>query len=134
MSYQFPLAVCAEMLWQDKPIEWRVSKLSEMGFAVGLWNWPTYDLDKLEKTKANFSIMNGYLRGRLADDEGTEELLFTAAKTIVVGKRLNVDRLNLHGTDLGERRLPTQYCETVTEALWLKAMDTLNRVADLADK
>ena len=134
MSYQFPLAVCAEMLWQNKPIDWRVSKLTEMGFAVGLWNWPTYDLDNLEKTKANFSIMNGYLRGRLADDEGVEELIFTAAKTIVVGKRLNVDRLNLHGTDLGERRLPTQYCETVTEALWLKAMDTLNRVADLADK
>ena len=78
--------------------------------------------------------MNGYLRGRLANDEGTEELLFTAAKTIVVGKRLNVDRLNLHGTGLGERGLPTQYCETVTEALWLKAMDTLSRVADLADK
>ena len=47
----FPLAVCAEMLWQDKPIEWRVSKLTEMGFAVGLWNWPAHDLDKLEKTK-----------------------------------------------------------------------------------
>ena len=75
MPYQFPLAVCAEMLWQDKPIEWRVSKLTEMGFAVGLWNWPAHDLDKLEKTKANFSIMNGYLRGRLADDEGAEELL-----------------------------------------------------------
>ena len=60
MPYQFPLAVCAEMLWQDKPIEWRVSKLTEMGFAVGLWNWPAHDLDKLEKTMANFSIMNGY--------------------------------------------------------------------------
>ena len=77
MPYQFPLAVCAEILWQDKPIEWRVSKLTEMGFAVGLWNWPAHDLDKLEKTKANFSIMNGYLRGRLANDEGAKELLAT---------------------------------------------------------
>ena len=122
------------MLWQDKPIEWRVSKLTEMGFAVGLWNWPAHDLDKLEKTKANFSIMNGYLRGRLADEEGAEELLATAKETIVVGKRLNVDRLNLHGTGLGEGGLPVQPCETVTGAMWLKAMDTLNRVADLADK
>ena len=122
------------MLWQDKPIEWRVSKLTEMGFAVGLWNWPAHDLDKLEKTKANFSIMNGYLRGRLADDEGAEELLATAKETIVVGKRLNVDRLNPHGTGLGEGGLPVQPCETVTGAMWLKALDTLNRVADLADK
>ena len=134
MPYQFPLAVCAEMLWQDKPIEWRVSKLTEMGFAVGLWNWPAHDLDKLEKTKANFSIMNGYLRGRLADDEGAAELLATAKEAIVVGKRLNVDRLNLHGTGLGEGGLPVQPCETVTGAMWLKALDTLNRVADLADK
>lgn len=56
-----------------------------MGFVVGSWNWLTHDLDKLEKTKANFSIMNGYLRGRLADDEGAEELLSATAKTIVVG-------------------------------------------------
>jgi len=122
------------MLWQDKPIEWRVSKLTEMGFAVGLWNCPAHDLDKLEKTKANFSIMNGYLRGRLADDEGAAELLATAKETIVVGKRLNVDQLNLHGTGLGEGGLPVQPCETVTGAMWLKAVDTLNRVADLADK
>ena len=84
-SYQFPLAVRAEILWQNKPIEWCVSKLAEMGFVVGSWNWLTHDLDKLEKTKANFSIMNGYLRGRLADDEGAEELLSATAKTIVVG-------------------------------------------------
>ena len=117
MPYQFPLAGCAEMLWQDKPIEWRVSKLTEMGFAVGLWNRPAHDLDKLEKTKANFSIMNRYLRGRLADDEGADDLLATAKETIVVGKRLNVDRLNLHGTGLGEGGLPVQPCETMTGAM-----------------
>ena len=63
-----------------------MSKLTEMEFAVGLWNWPAHDLDKFEKTKANFSIMNGYLRVRLAEDEGAEELLATAKETIVVGK------------------------------------------------
>ncbi len=35
---------------------------------------------------------------------------------------------------MGERGLPTQRCETVTGAMWLKAMDTLNCVADLVDK
>ena len=51
MPYQFPLAGCAKMLWQDKLIEWHVSKLTEMEFAVGLWNWPAHDLDKLEKSQ-----------------------------------------------------------------------------------
>ena len=117
MPYQFPLAVCAETLWQDTLIMWHVSKLMVMGFTVGLWNWPAHDLDKLEKTKANFSIMNCYLRGRLADDEGAEELLATAKETIVVGKRLYVDRLNLHGSGLGEGGLPVQPCETMTGAM-----------------
>ena len=54
MPYQFPLAVCAEMLWEDKLIEWHVSKLTEMGFAVGLWHWPAHDLDKLENTQGQF--------------------------------------------------------------------------------
>ena len=97
----FPLAVCAEMIWRDRPIDWRASRLKEMGFGVGLWNWPDHDLSKLEKTGASFTIMNGYLRGRLADDEGAAELLKTARETAEVGKRLGVARLNLHGTGLG---------------------------------
>ncbi len=35
----------------------------------------------LEKSGATFSIMNGYMRGRLADDEGADELLRTAKET-----------------------------------------------------
>ncbi|NCW66128.1 MAG: hydroxypyruvate isomerase, partial [Rhodobacteraceae bacterium] len=50
---RFQLAACAEMLWQDKPIHWRAARLNEMGFGVGLWNWPAWDLDALEKTGAN---------------------------------------------------------------------------------
>ena len=38
----FQLAACAEMLWRDKPIDWRASRLKEMGFGVGLWNWPAH--------------------------------------------------------------------------------------------
>ena len=34
------------------------------------WNWPDWDFDALEATGANFTIMNGYLRGLLADDGG----------------------------------------------------------------
>ncbi len=133
MTQPFTLAACAEMLWQDKPMEWRAQRLTEMGFQVGLWDWPNHDLGRLEKSGATFSIMNGYLRGRLADDEGAAELLATAKETVAVGKRLGVARLNLHGTGLGEGGLPVTPCETMTGAMWLKARDTLNRIADLAE-
>ncbi len=134
MTQPFTLAACAEMLWREKPMEWRVKRLAEMGFQVGLWNWPDHDLGMLEKSGAMFSIMNGYLRGRLTDDQGAAELLSTARETARVGKRLGVARLNLHGTGLGEGGLPVTPCETVTGAMWLKARDTLCRIADMADE
>ena len=122
------------MLWRDRPIDWRASRLKEMGFGVGLWNWPDHDLDALERTGATFTIMNGYLRGRLTDDEGAAELLKTARETAKVGKRLGVQRLNLHGTGLGDGGLPVQPIAVVTGAMWLKARDTLRRVVDMAEE
>jgi hydroxypyruvate isomerase len=130
----FELSACAEMLWQDRPIDWRASRLKDMGFGVGLWNWPAHDIAKLEKTGATFTIMNGYLEGRLADDDGADMLLKSAAETAVVGKRLGVHRLNLHGTGLGDGGIPIAQTQVVTGAMWLKARDTLNRICDMAEE
>jgi hydroxypyruvate isomerase len=134
MTQPFSLAACAEMLWRDRPIEWRCSRLKDMGFGVGLWNWPEHDLAKLEKTGADFTIMNGYLLGRLTDDEGAAELIKTARETAQVGKRLGVARLNLHGTGLGDGGLPVTPIEVVTGAMWLKARETLVRVTEMAEE
>jgi hydroxypyruvate isomerase len=134
MSSPFALAACAEMLWPDRPFEWRLKRLTEMGFQCGIWNWTSHDIGMLEKSGAVFSSMTGYIRGRLSDDEGAEALLATAAQSVEIGKRLNVARLNLHGTGLGERGLPVTPCEVVTGAMWLKARDTLNRIADLGER
>jgi hydroxypyruvate isomerase len=38
MSVPFVLSACAEMLWLDKPMEWRLRRLKELEFQVGLWN------------------------------------------------------------------------------------------------
>jgi len=130
----FILSACAEMLWPDKPFAWRLKRLTELGYQCGIWGWQNHDLAELEKSGAAFSSMTGYLTGRLADDEGADELLATAAKSIEVGKRLNVARLNIHGTGLGDRGLPIKPKEVLTGAMWLKARDTLRRVADLAQK
>lgn len=134
MTQPFALAACAEMLWQDKPIEWRAARLRDMGFGVGLWNWPAHDLDALERTGAEFTIMNGYLEGRLADDEGADMLIASARETAQVGKRLGVARLNLHGTGLGDGGIPKWRHEVVTGQMWLKARDTLHRICDMAEQ
>lgn len=129
----FTLSACAEMLWPDKPMDWRLRRLTELGYQCGIWSWTNHDLGMLERSGAVFSSMTGYVRGRLADEGGAADLLATAAQSIEVGKRLNVARLNLHGTGLGDRGLPVTPCEVVTGAMWLKARDTLNRIADLAE-
>ncbi len=134
MSHPFQLAACAEMLWLDKPLHWRAARLKEMGFGVGLWSWSDLDIPKLEATGAEFTIMDGYVEGRLADDEGAEMLLKTARESAQVGKRLGVQRLNLHGTGLGESGIPIWQHDVVTGRMWLKARDTLNRICDLAEE
>jgi hydroxypyruvate isomerase len=133
-SSPFILAACAEMLWPEKRMAWRLKRLTELGYQSGIWNWGNHDLKMLEASGATFSSMTGYVRGRLADAAGADELLATAAQAIEIGKRLKVARLNLHGTGLGDRGLPVTPTETVTGAMWLKARDTLNRIADLADE
>ncbi|WP_421906728.1 TIM barrel protein [Mameliella sp.] len=130
----FQLAACAEMLWLDKPIAWRAARLDEMGFGVGLWNWPDWDLDALEKTGASFTIMNGYLRGRLSDAEGADLLVKSARETAQVGKRLGVARLNLHGTGLGDGGLPIPQHGAFAPGMWLRARDTLHRICDMAEE
>ena len=129
----FHLAACAEMLWPDKPIDWRASRLKEMGFGVGLWNWPAWDLAKLEATGATFTIMNGYLEGRLTDAEGCEMLLVSAAETAKVGKRLGVQRLNLHGTGLGDMGIPIPKIGACAPGMVIRARDTLHRICDQAE-
>jgi hydroxypyruvate isomerase len=134
MSRTFQLAACAEMLWPDRPIDWRAARLTERGLGVGLWNWPDHDLDKLEKVGANYTIMNGYLQGRLTDAEGADMLLASARETAAVGKRLGVDRLNLHGTGLGDGGIPIPQHGAFSPGMELRARDTLHRICDLGEE
>ena len=129
----FPLAACAEMLWLDKPIHWRAARLAEMGFGVGLWNWPAHDLAALERSGASFTIMNGYLEGRLNDPEGCAALLASVKETAKIGKRLGVQRLNLHGTGLGDMGIPLPRIGAFAPGMEQRARDTLHRICDLAE-
>jgi hydroxypyruvate isomerase len=74
----FKLAACAEMLWQEKPMAWRLKRLTELGFEAGIWNWGNHDLAMLETSGAVFSSMTGYVSGRLSDDAGDAEAALSA--------------------------------------------------------
>ncbi len=74
----FQLSACAELLWPDRQFEWRLRRLTEMGFHCGIWGWLGRDLDAFARIGATFSSMLGFLEGRLSDDEGADQLLATA--------------------------------------------------------
>lgn len=130
----FTLAVCAEMVFRDLPPVERIKRIDALGYQVEIWDWTRHDIAALAATGAVFSSMTGYVSGTLADDAGADELLKTAAQSIPVAKDLGIPRLNLHGTGLDGRGLPVRPCERVTGAMWLKARDTLNRIADLGER
>lgn len=129
MSYR--LAACAEMIFLDLPIEDRVRRIHERGFLVEIWDWSTKNLTELAATGAEFSSMTGYLRGDLTSAEGRAELLSTARESLRAADVLDVPRLNLHGTGLGERGLPVVPRERVTGEDWVRAAETLRQLAEL---
>jgi len=127
----FALAVSAEMTFRGLPMVERVKRIAALGFQVEIWDWTKHDIAALAATSATFSSMTGYVTGTLADDAGADELLRTARQSIPAAKKLGIPRLNLHGTGLDGRGLPVTPAEVTTGAMWLKARDTLQRIADL---
>lgn len=133
-SSPFTLAVCAEMVFKSLPVVDRLKRITELGFHAEIWDWTKHDIGALARSGAVFSSMTGYVSGTLADDEGAEELLQTAKLSIPVARQLNCPRLNLHGTGLDGNGLPVVKADQVTGAMWLKARDTLKRIADLGEQ
>jgi hydroxypyruvate isomerase len=131
MTADFTLAVCAEMVFTDLPVVERARLLHDRGFAVEIWDWTTKDLDALAATGARFTSMTGYVDGNLTDPDGIDALLASAARSVEASRTLGTPNLNLHGTGLDGRGLPVRPVEVVTGAMWLAAVDTLTKVAEL---
>ena len=132
----FTLAVSAEMVFVDLPFAERVRRISAHGFQVEIWDWTRHDIDELVALRDEgvvYSSMTGYVRGRLGDPEGADELLATARESVPVAQRLGIPRLNLHGTGLDGRGLPVQPAHEVTGDMWLTARATLARIAELGE-
>lgn len=130
----YRLAVSAEMVFVDLPFEERVRRISDAGFAVEIWDWTKKDVDALARTGATFTSMTGYITGTLADPEGADELLRTAEQSLKAAEQLNCPSLNLHGTGLDDKGLPVVASEVVTPAMWLQAVKTLSRLAEVGER
>jgi hydroxypyruvate isomerase len=130
----YRLAVSAEMVFLDLPFEERVRRLADLGFEVEIWDWTRKDIAALVGTGARFSSMTGYVTGSLAEPEGAEQLLESAAQSLQVAERLDCPRLNLHGTGLDDQGLPVHPSQAVTPRMWLTAAKTLSRLAELAER
>ncbi|HEU4946031.1 MAG TPA: TIM barrel protein [Kribbella sp.] len=128
----FTLAVCAEMVYTDRPLLERIERIDDGGFQVEIWNWTTKDIDALKATGATFSSMTGYVAGSLTHNQ--DELLRTAEQSIETAQRLGCPRLNLHGTELNDRGLPVVPSYEVTGEMWLGAAHTLERIAKLGER
>src|SRR5919197_197051 len=122
------------MVFTDRPLEERVRRIDELGFAVEIWDWTSKDLDALAATGARFTSMTGYVEGELVDPGGAQALLSSAERSIAAAAKLGAPNLNLHGTRLDGRGLPVRPVETVTGAMWLAAEKTLSRIADLGER
>jgi hydroxypyruvate isomerase len=130
----YRLAASAEMVFVDLPFPERVRRIADAGFEVEIWDWTRKDIAALVDTGATFSSMTGYVTGRLADEDGAEELLRTAASSLEAAEQLDCPRLNLHGTGLDDRGLPVRPSGVVTPAMWLTAARTLGRLAELGER
>lgn len=133
----FTLAVSSEMVFVDLPVAERVRRLTALDVQVEIWDWTRHDVDALEKLRdegAVYSSMTGYVTGGLVDPDAVEDLLTGAARSVEVAKRLGIPRLNLHGTGLDSQGLPEVPVDTVTGPMWVAAVRTLERVAQLGEQ
>lgn len=132
MSYR--LAACAEMIFLDLPFLERVKRIADRGLLVEMWQWTNKDIDALAASGASIVSMTGYLTGTLTDDDGIEQFLNTAEQSIEIAKRLDCPSLNVHGTGLNDVGLPVTPVDVVTPTMWLRAADTLRRLAEIGER
>lgn len=130
----FTLAICVEMVYRELPVVERVRRVQELGFAAEIWSWSDKDLRALAATGARFTSMTGYLEGNLTEPSGAAALLRSAELSVEAAATLGAPNLNLHGTGLDARGLPVTPVQVSTGPMWLAAVRTLSRIAELGER
>ena len=129
----FPLAVCAEMVFLDLPFDERVRRIDELGFAVELWSWQDKNITELADSGATFSSMTGYVHGNLVEPDAAKTLLETAEQTLEAAAVLACPRLVVHPAELVDGKADRPIFR-VSGEMWLTALRTLERLAELGER
>ena len=130
----FTLAACAEMIHTGLPFAERARRIAERGLKVEMWDWTAKDLPSLGAMRADgveIVSMTGYTQGDLTTDDGVAQFLATAEESLRAAETIDCPRLNVHGTGLGEGGIPVVANAHPTPSDWLRAADTLRRLAEL---
>ncbi|QTG79634.1 TIM barrel protein [Arthrobacter crystallopoietes] len=127
------LAVCAEMLFLELPIEERVRRISEAGFDVELWDTRKHDIERLAATGATFSSMTGYSAGSVIEPDTAGDVVRTAAELIPTALALGISRMVVHPAELidGQAARPAY---RATGRMWLTGLRTLEKLGELGAK
>src|SRR5215203_7502086 len=133
MRQEFPLAVCAEMVFLDLPFEERVHRIDDLGFAVEIWFPQGKDIKALAATGATFSSMAGYLHGNIVEPDAARTFLKTAEQTLEAAAELGCPRLVVHPAELVEGKAAKPMFR-VSGEMWLTAQRTLSQLAELGER
>ncbi len=127
------LAVCAEMVFTELPLDQRAAALHEAGFEVELWDTEGKDLAALERSGARFGSMSAYSDGSLCDPETAHRVVESARELIPTAHRLGISRLVVHPAQLvnGQAAVPRYRS---TGDMWLTAAKTLEELGTLGEE
>jgi len=117
----------------DLPFEERVHRIDDLGFAVEIWFSQGKDIKALRATGATFSSMAGYLHGNLVEPDAANTFLKTAEQTLDVAHELGCPRLVVHPAELVEGKAAKPMFR-VSGEMWLTALRTLERLAELGER
>jgi hydroxypyruvate isomerase len=129
-----PLAVNAEMVFQDLPFYERVERLKGLGFRVGLWGIDHLDVERLASIGATYSMLDGFGRGGLAHGNAADALVASVGELIPRVKAIGSPLMNLHGTKLSSTGPALAPVAEVTGEMWMTARRTLERIAEIGER
>jgi len=121
------------MVFLDLPFEERVRRIDEQGFAVEIWSWQDKNLAALADSGVTFSSMTGYVHGNLVEPDSAKTLLETAEQTLEAAAVLACPRLVIHPAELVDGKAARPMFR-VSGEMWLTALRTLERLAELGER
>ncbi|MDR1187870.1 MAG: TIM barrel protein [Bifidobacteriaceae bacterium] len=130
----FQLSACADMIFTSLPYLDRIAAIHDAGFGVEAWRPWECQPDGIVRLGIPIVSMQGYVHGGLATPEEGDRMVATARELIPLAHRLGCATLVIHGGELGEGGAVLTPRHQDTPQMWLAAVETLGRLAELGER